>query len=120
EDAVDDFRSQQDVRIMLVSLKAGNAGLNLNMASQVIIMDPFWNPFIEEQAIDRSHRLGQTRPVQVHKLLIQNTVEDRIMEIQERKRDFVGEALDEAAGKSLSRLNVQDLAYLFGVTRNPS
>ncbi|KAI7715894.1 hypothetical protein KC353_g5752 [Hortaea werneckii] len=119
EDAVDDFRSQQDVRIMLVSLKAGNAGLNLNMASQVIIMDPFWNPFIEEQAIDRSHRLGQTRPVQVHKLLIKNTVEDRIMEIQERKREFVGEALDEAAGKNLSRLNVQDLAYLFGVTRNP-
>ncbi|TKA33210.1 hypothetical protein B0A50_00763 [Salinomyces thailandicus] len=120
EDAVDDFRSKKDVRIMLVSLKAGNAGLNLNMASQVIIMDPFWNPFIEEQAIDRAHRLGQTRPVQVHRLLIKNTVEDRIFEIQERKRAFVGEALDEAAGRNLSRLGVQDLAYLFGVTGRPS
>ena len=81
-DAVDDFRdSSKDVRIMLVSLKAGNAGLNLNCASHVVILDPFWNPYIEgmlfsgnckpevlheltfyaEQAIDRAHRLGQVR-----------------------------------------------------------
>ncbi|KAH0050993.1 hypothetical protein KCU60_g24712, partial [Aureobasidium melanogenum] len=57
-DAVDDFKNKPNVRMMLVSLKAGNAGLNLNCASQVVIMDPFWNPYIEEQAIDRAHRLG--------------------------------------------------------------
>ncbi len=65
-DAVDEFRDERSkVRIMLVSLKAGNAGLNLNTASQVIILDPFWNPYIEEQAIDRAHRLGQKREVKV-------------------------------------------------------
>ncbi|KAK3116120.1 hypothetical protein LTR53_003856 [Teratosphaeriaceae sp. CCFEE 6253] len=117
-DAVDAFKAAPDLRIMLVSLKAGNAGLNLNMASQVIILDPFWNPFIEEQAIDRAHRLGQTRPVKVHRMLVQGTVEDRIIEIQERKRQLIGEALDESAGAAVSRLGVQELAYLFGVTSN--
>jgi SNF2 family DNA or RNA helicase len=120
-DAVDDFRDHRgNVRIMLVSLKAGNAGLNLNMASQVIILDPFWNPYIEEQAIDRSHRLGQTRPVKVHRMLIEGTVEDRIIALQEKKRAIISEALDENASKNIARLGVQELAYLFGVTRNAS
>jgi SNF2 family DNA or RNA helicase len=120
-DAVDDFRDHRmDNRIMLVSLKAGNAGLNLNMASQVIILDPFWNPYIEEQAIDRAHRLGQTRPVKVHRVLITNTVEDRIIQLQEKKRALISEALDEKASQNIGRLGVQELAYLFGVTHNPN
>ncbi|TKA77742.1 hypothetical protein B0A55_04182 [Friedmanniomyces simplex] len=119
-DAVDEFKASPHLRIMLVSLKAGNAGLNLNMASQVIVLDPFWNPYIEEQAIDRAHRLGQTRPVTVHRMLIKETVEDRICEIQERKRELIGTALDEKAGARVSRLGVQELAYLFGVTANPN
>ncbi|KAK4503894.1 hypothetical protein PRZ48_004809 [Zasmidium cellare] len=120
-DAVDDFRSEQkDVRIMLVSLKAGNAGLNLNMASQVIILDPFWNPYVEEQAIDRAHRLGQTRPVTVHRILIEGTVEDRIMALQEKKRAIISQALDEKKAGELGRLGPQELAYLFGVPYDPS
>ncbi|KAH9835070.1 zinc finger protein, C3HC4 type (RING finger) [Teratosphaeria destructans] len=120
-DAVDNFRDhRKNIRIMLVSLKAGNAGLNLNMASQVIILDPFWNPFIEEQAIDRAHRLGQERPVKVHRVLIEGTVEDRIIAIQERKRELIGQALDENASANIGRLGVRELAYLFGVTNNPS
>ena len=120
-DAVDDFKDdRKNVRLMLVSLKAGNAGLNLNMASQVIILDPFWNPYIEEQAIDRAHRIGQTRPVKVHRVLIEQTVEDRIIELQEKKRALISEALDEKASQSISRLGVQELAYLFGVTANPA
>jgi len=120
-DAVDEFRdTRKNVRIMLVSLKAGNAGLNLNMASQVIILDPFWNPYIEEQAIDRAHRLGQERPVKVHRVLIENTVEDRILNLQEKKRKLISEILDEKAHQSIARLGVQDLAYLFGVTGNPA
>lgn len=120
-DAVDDFKDErQNVRIMLVSLKAGNAGLNLNMASQVIILDPFWNPYIEEQAIDRAHRIGQMRPVTVHRVLIEGTVEDRIIELQEKKRALISEALDEKSAASLARLGVQELAYLFGVTHNPN
>lgn len=119
EDAVDDFRDpRKNVRIMLVSLKAGNAGLNLNMASQVILLDPFWNPYIEEQAIDRAHRLGQTREVKVHRVLVEGTVEDRIVELQDKKRLLISEALDERAAQSIARLGVRELAYLFGVTAN--
>lgn len=118
-DAVDDFKdTRKNVRIMLVSLKAGNAGLNLNIASRVIILDPFWNPYVEEQAIDRAHRIGQKRPVKVHRVLIEATVEDRIIELQEKKRALIEEALDEKEHQNISRLGVQELAYLFGVTRN--
>jgi len=100
---------------MLVSLKAGNAGLNLTCASQVIMMDPFWNPFIEEQAIDRAHRIGQRRPVQVHRILVPDTVEDRIIALQEKKRALIEGALDEDASANIGRLGVQELAFLFGV-----
>jgi len=109
-----EFKMTSTCTIMLISLKAGNAGLNLNCASQVIILDPFWNPFIEEQAIDREHRIGPMRAVHVHRVLVQGTVEDRIIQMQERKRAFISKALDENAGKNISRLSVQELAFLFG------
>ncbi|PNS17355.1 hypothetical protein CAC42_7038 [Sphaceloma murrayae] len=121
-DAVDEFKDatrRPQMRLMLVSLKAGNAGLNLNCASQVIILDPFWNPYIEEQAIDRAHRLGQEREVKVHRLLVQDTVEDRILKLQEDKRSMINEALDEGAAQRLSRLSQQELGYLFGVRARP-
>ncbi|KXT05179.1 hypothetical protein AC578_8395 [Pseudocercospora eumusae] len=119
--AVDDFCDERkNVRIMLVSLKAGNAGLNLNMASQVIILDPFWNPYIEEQAIDRAHRIGQKRPVKVHRVLIKDTVEDRIIALQDKKRRLISEALDEQQSQQLGRLGVRELAYLFGITSHPN
>ncbi|KAF4547126.1 SNF2 family N-terminal domain-containing protein 12 [Elsinoe fawcettii] len=117
-DAVDEFKDptrRVQMRLMLVSLKAGNAGLNLNCASQVIILDPFWNPYIEEQAIDRAHRLGQEREVRVHRLLVEETVEDRILKLQEDKRAMINEALDEGAAQRLSRLSQAELGYLFGV-----
>jgi hypothetical protein len=104
--------------VMLVSLKAGNAGLNLNCASQVIILDPFWNPYIEEQAIDRAHRLGQRRDVRVHRVVIADSVEDRILQLQEKKRELVESALDENAGKNIGRLGERELAFLFGVSRS--
>ncbi|MCJ1280957.1 hypothetical protein MMC26_000275 [Xylographa opegraphella] len=112
-DAVLDFNSKPDCRIILVSLKAGNAGLNLTAASQVIILDPFWNPYIEEQAIDRAHRIGQRRPVQVHRILIPNTVEDRIIALQDTKRAVIEGALDENASASIGRLGTRELAFLF-------
>ncbi|GIK05918.1 hypothetical protein Aspvir_010032 [Aspergillus viridinutans] len=113
--AVLEFTDNPDCKIMLVSLKAGNSGLNLVAASQVIIFDPFWNPYIEEQAIDRAHRIGQMRQVQIHRILVQKTVEDRILELQEKKREVIEGALDEKALKKVSRLGTQELAYLFGV-----
>ncbi|KAI9794521.1 MAG: hypothetical protein M1835_006528 [Candelina submexicana] len=113
--AVVEFTDRPDIKVMLVSLKAGNAGLNLVAASQVIILDPFWNPYVEEQAIDRSHRIGQLRPVQVHRILIQDTVEDRIIALQDKKRTLIEGALDETASQNISRLGTRELAYLFGV-----
>ena len=111
--AVEEFYQGTDVKVMLVSLKAGNAGLNLNKASQVLILDPFWNPYIEDQAIDRAHRIGQLRNVHVHRVLVAHTIEDRIMQLQENKRKLVNEALDENTGKGLSRLGKDELVYLF-------
>jgi SNF2 family DNA or RNA helicase len=112
-DSAQSFKESSTCTIMLISLKAGNAGLNLNCASQVIILDPFWNPFIEEQAIDRAHRIGQMRTVQVHRILVSGTVEDRILQMQEKKRELINEALDENAGKNISRLGVRELTFLF-------
>ncbi|KAL9104529.1 MAG: hypothetical protein Q9163_000560 [Psora crenata] len=112
-DAVLDFTDKKDIRIILISLKAGNAGLNLTAASQVIILDPFWNPYIEEQAIDRAHRIGQMKPVRVHRILVPDTVEDRILALQEQKRQLIESALDEGASQRIGRLGTSDLAFLF-------
>lgn len=68
--------------MLLVSLMAGNVGLNLTAASHMIIIDPWWNPFVEDQAIGRAHRIGQTRPVNVYRLAVQGTIEERILHLQ--------------------------------------
>jgi SNF2 family DNA or RNA helicase len=114
-DAVEAFMENPEQNIMLVSLKAGNAGLNLWRASQVIMLDPFWNPFVEEQAVDRAHRMPQEREVFVHRVLVPETIEDRICALQDKKREVIGAALDENASKGLARLNVRELKYLFGL-----
>ena len=111
--AVENFANKSSQRVLLVSLKAGNAGLNLVAASQVIILDPFWNPFVEMQAVDRAHRIGQQKPVTVHRILVKGTVEDRIIDLQERKRKLVDAALDEKASSGISRLGREELIYLF-------
>ena len=114
-DAIERFMDNADERIMLLSLKAGNAGLNLANASQVIILDPFWNPYVEEQAIDRAHRMPQQREVTVHRVLVPDTVEDRICQIQDKKREMIDTALDEKSSKSLTRLGARELRFIFGM-----
>lgn len=106
---------QGQTKVLLISLKAGNVGLTLTCASHVIIMDPFWNPYVEEQAMDRAHRFGQMKPVKVYKLLIHESVEDRIMDLQERKKELISSALDETALKKSSHLGRRELGYLFGL-----
>ncbi|KAH9895492.1 SNF2 family N-terminal domain-containing protein [Xylariomycetidae sp. FL2044] len=113
--AVREFMEDPHIKIMLVSLRAGNSGLNLTAASQIIIMDPFWNPYMEMQAVDRAHRIGQQRKVKVHRILIKNTIEDRIMKIQNEKRAMVDAALDEKVATSLKSLDSKALAYLFNI-----
>jgi len=113
--AVETFRWNSGVKVMILSLKAGNSGLNLNIASQVIILDPFWNPYIEEQAIDRAHRIGQRFDVQVHRVVVPDTVEDRILKLQEEKREVITAALSEEQGREVGRLGIRELRYLFGI-----
>ncbi|KAI1463656.1 SNF2 family N-terminal domain-containing protein [Daldinia caldariorum] len=117
DEAVNEFTENPEVKVMLVSLKAGNAGLNLTVASQVILMDPFWNPYVENQAVDRTYRIGQQRDVTVHRILVEGTVEDRIMATQEQKRKIVEFALqgDGTSNGDSSKLGTEDLAFLFGV-----
>ena len=110
-----------EARVLLVSLKAASLGLNLNCASRVILTDPWWNAAIEDQAIDRCHRIGQTREVKVIRLLINDTVENRIKELQERKKAIVSAALGKV-GESIAairqQLSLRDLQDLFGRVRN--
>ena len=81
------FREERHYRVMLLSLKAGGVGLNLTSASRVYLLDPWFNPAVEEQAMDRVHRLGQERPVIVTRFVVKNTVEDRMLSLQESKRE---------------------------------
>ncbi|KAI8959749.1 SNF2 family N-terminal domain-containing protein [Daldinia sp. FL1419] len=114
DDTVTEFMENPNKRVILVSLKAGNAGLNLTVASQVFIMDPFWNPYVENQAVDRAYRIGQQRDVTVHRMLVAGTVEDRIMATQEKKRRIVESALEgENIAKEMGGLGTDELKFLF-------
>jgi SNF2 family DNA or RNA helicase len=90
------FQDEAGPPIMLVSLRAGGIGLNLTAADHIFLLDPWWNPAVEDQAADRAHRLGQTRPVLVYRLVAQDTVEERILALQERKRMLADAALEGA------------------------
>lgn len=89
-----------DDPVFLISLKAGGVGLNLTMADYAILADPWWNPAAEAQAVDRAHRIGQERPVMVYRLVASNTIEERVMALQEAKRALVAGVLDEDGGAS--------------------
>jgi superfamily II DNA or RNA helicase len=93
---VETFQSTDGPPVMLLSLKAGGTGLNLTAADHVFILDPWWNPAAEDQAADRAHRIGQERPVLVYRLVARDTVEERILALQERKRALAEAALGEA------------------------
>jgi SNF2 family DNA or RNA helicase len=98
--------------IFMLSLKAGGTGLTLTAADTVILTDPWWNPAIEAQAIDRAHRIGQDKPVMAYRLVASGTIEERIRALQARKRDLAA-ALHDDDGQSLAKLDETDLAALF-------
>lgn len=114
DDSIKAFSEDAAVEILLVSLMAGNAGLNLTAASQVILLEPFWNPFVEDQAIDRTHRIGQKKNVDVHRVLVADTVEDQILQLQEKKRMLVDAGLSEEGAQGAGRLSLGELRGLFG------
>jgi SNF2 family DNA or RNA helicase len=96
--------------VFLVSLKAGGTGLNLTAASYVVLFDPWWNPAVEAQAIDRTHRIGQDRTVIAYRLVARGTIEERIFELQQRKAALARDVLGEGGfGRALTR---EDIGYL--------
>ncbi|KAL9120155.1 MAG: hypothetical protein Q9187_003290 [Circinaria calcarea] len=110
EASLERLRNEEKTRILLCSLKCGSLGLNLTAASRVVILEPFWNPFVEEQAIDRVHRLNQTVNVIVYKITIANSVEERILDLQEKKRALAEAAIE---GKAVGKLSMDDILKLF-------
>ncbi len=107
---VADFQSPEGPPVMLVSLKAGGTGLNLTAADHVFLLDPWWNPAVEDQAADRAHRIGQHRPVTIYRLVACDTVEERILDLQARKRSLAQAALD--GGDPSASLTREDLLAL--------
>jgi non-specific serine/threonine protein kinase len=112
ERAIQRFQNDESCRVFLISLKAGGVGLNLTAADYVYIVDPWWNPAVEQQAIDRTHRIGQTKNIFAYRMICTDTVEDKILKLQDRKRSLARELItdDEGFVKSLTR---EDVEYLF-------
>ena len=116
ERALSEFEEKPDVTVILMSLKAAGLGVNLTCANHVILSDVWWNPTVEEQAIDRAHRIGQMREVKVVRFTVRGTVEDRILALQDRKRAMVAAAFGEDNEGCVRRaqLTLEDLVFLFG------
>jgi len=112
DDAIELFKSGA-VDVFLISLKAGGVGLNLTEADTVIIYDPWWNPAAESQAADRAHRIGQDKPVFVYKLITENTVEEKIIAMQDRKRALAESIYKGGAKEESLKLTAEDLTALF-------
>jgi SNF2 family DNA or RNA helicase len=109
---VDRFQTDPECKLFLISLKAGGQGLNLTAAEYVFLLDPWWNPAVEFQAIDRAHRIGQTRRVFAYRLIVRETVEEKVLDLQKRKRDLINSIITE--DNSLIRsLKIEDLELLF-------
>ncbi len=108
---VERFQNDKDCRLFLVSMRAGGLGLNLTAAEYVFILDPWWNPAVEAQAVDRAHRIGQTRPIFTYRLIARDTVEEKVLELQKTKRDLAA-AMIGAENSMIRDLRSEDLALL--------
>jgi non-specific serine/threonine protein kinase len=113
QEKVDEFQTRADLPLFLISLKAGGVGLNLTAADYVVHIDPWWNPAVERQATDRTHRIGQDKPVFVYKLITRGTVEEKILELQEKKR-ALADALISTEESFFKTLTADDVAVLLG------
>jgi hypothetical protein len=108
---VDRFQTDPNVKLFLISLKAGGLGLNLTAAEYVFLLDPWWNPAVEAQAIDRAHRIGQTRQVFAYRLIAKGTVEEKVLQLQQTKRDLA-DAIISADNSLIGKLGREDLELL--------
>jgi SNF2 family DNA or RNA helicase len=110
-DRIDRFQEDPTVPVFLISLKAGGSGLNLTAADTVIHFDPWWNPAVEDQATDRAHRIGQDKVVSVYRLVAAGTIEEKILQLKQKKKDLVAAVLEEdhGGGKQLTKADLDDL-----------
>ena len=109
---VDKFNNDPEVKLFLISLKAGGTGLNLTGADMVIHYDPWWNASAENQATDRAYRIGQKNNVQVYKLITKNSIEEKIYDLQQKKSELIDNVLDTKTS-FISKLSKEDIMKLF-------
>ena len=112
EKAIQNFQNNDDCRVFLISLKAGGVGLNLTAADYVYIVDPWWNPAVEQQAIDRTHRIGQTKNIFAYRMICLDTIEDKILQLQEKKKILAKELISDETS-FVKALTKADVEYLF-------
>ena len=111
---VNNFNNNDEIKVFLISLKAGGTGLNLTSANTVVHLDPWWNSSVENQASDRAHRIGQKQVVEVIKLIAKGTIEEKIIELQERKKDLIDNMINENLSNAnmLSSISEEEIIYL--------
>jgi non-specific serine/threonine protein kinase len=112
KEQVRNFQENEAIKVFLISLKAGGVGLNLTAADYVYLVDPWWNPAAEQQAIDRTHRIGQSKKIFAYKMICKDSVEEKILQLQEKKKALASELVSEDAG-FVKKLTRDDIAYLF-------
>jgi DNA repair protein RAD16 len=110
--SIEHFMTDPDVEVFLVSLKAGGVALNLTEASRVFIVDPWWNPAAEWQSADRCHRIGQRRPCVITRLCIEDSVESRIVMLQEKKANMINGTINNDR-VAMEKLTPEDMQFLF-------
>lgn len=110
ERVIREFSENPHILVMLISLKAGGVGINLTAASNVFLLDPWWNPAVEEQAIMRIHRIGQTKAVSIKRFIMKDTVEERMQQVQARKQRMISGALTDQEVRSA---RIEELKMLF-------
>jgi len=109
---IEQFNNDENIKVFLISLKAGGTGINLTSADMVIHYDPWWNLSVENQATDRTHRIGQTKKVQVYKLITKNSIEEKIYDLQQRKKELIDNMLSTDT-KFINKLSKEDIMGLF-------
>jgi non-specific serine/threonine protein kinase len=112
ENAIREFQDKDECKVFLISLKAGGMGLNLTSADYVYLVDPWWNPAVEQQAIDRTHRIGQTKNIFAYRLICKDTVEEKIMTLKEKKNSLVKDIVSDDT-HMIKQLTKEDVSYLF-------
>ncbi len=108
KEVINRFKTERDAKVFLISIKVGGVGLNLTAANTVIILEPWWNPAVEDQAMDRINRIGQTREMKVYKFVSKDTIEERICMIREEKRELFKLTIENYKNESNTEIDQQE------------